>query len=99
MAITRPKANDGGYVRDHFFGRDPRTKARGGEHERPGYLEPQTGRPRLPQVYAAYRAAVDHKGQPTVILAKTIKATRWAKHFEKGRQCHPPDEKTDPGRP
>ncbi len=29
------------------------------------------------KLYAAYRAAMEHKGQPTIILAKTIKATRW----------------------
>ena len=43
------KANDGGYVRDHFFGRDPRTKALVETDDRPGDLEPQARRPRLPQ--------------------------------------------------
>jgi pyruvate dehydrogenase E1 component len=67
------KANDGGYVRDHFFGRDPRTKA---------LVEPMTdaeiwnlkrGGHDYRKVYAAYAAALEHHGQPTVILAKTIK--------------------------
>jgi hypothetical protein len=43
------KANDGGYVRDHFFGRDPRTKALVDDLERQGDLESQARRPRLPQ--------------------------------------------------
>ena len=43
------KANDGAYVREHFFGRDPRTKAAGREHVRRRDLEPQARRPRLPQ--------------------------------------------------
>jgi pyruvate dehydrogenase E1 component len=67
------KANDGGYVREHFFGRDPRTKA---------LVEPMTdeqiwnlkrGGHDYRKVYAAYAAALEHHGQPTVILAKTIK--------------------------
>lgn len=50
------------------------------------------------KVYAAYRAAVDHKGQPTVILAKTIKGYALGKHFE-GRNATHQMKKTDPGRP
>ena len=42
------KANDGGYVRDHFFGRDPRTKQLVKNLSDPD-LEPQARRPRLPQ--------------------------------------------------
>lgn len=40
------------------------------------------------KVYAAYRAAVDHKGQPTVILAKTIKGYALGKHFEGRNATH-----------
>ncbi|MFC5994324.1 pyruvate dehydrogenase (acetyl-transferring), homodimeric type [Pseudonocardia hispaniensis] len=67
------KANDGAFVREHFFGRDPRTKA---------LVEPMTddqiwglkrGGHDYRKVYAAYAAAMEHHGQPTVILAKTIK--------------------------
>ena len=43
------KANDGAYVREHFFGRDPRTKALVEDHVRRRDLEPQARRPRLPQ--------------------------------------------------
>ena len=67
------KSRDGRFVRDQFFGRYPETLdlvshmsdddiwalARGGHDPR--------------KVYAAYKAAFEHKGQPTVILAKTIK--------------------------
>src|ERR1043165_1691487 len=67
------KSKNGAYVREHFFGRYPELKAmvaplsdaqiwaltRGGH-------DPQ-------KVYAAYAAAVAHEGQPTVILAKTVK--------------------------
>jgi pyruvate dehydrogenase E1 component len=40
------------------------------------------------KVYAAYRAAVEHKGQPTVILAKTIKGYTLGKHFEGRNATH-----------
>ena len=43
------KANDGGYVREHFFGRDPRTKELVRELSDARHLEPQARRPRLPQ--------------------------------------------------
>ena len=40
------------------------------------------------KVYAAYRAAMEHKGQPTVILAKTIKGYTLGKHFEGRNATH-----------
>jgi len=65
--------SSGAYVREHFFGSDPRLlqlveplpdealrRLRLGGHD-----------PR--KIYAAYKAAVDHQGSPTVILARTIK--------------------------
>jgi pyruvate dehydrogenase E1 component len=67
------KANDGAYVREHFFGARPElqdmvkdlTDAEVWKLNRGGH-DPY-------KVYAAYHAAVNHSGQPTVILAKTIK--------------------------
>jgi pyruvate dehydrogenase E1 component len=82
------KANDGGYVRDHFFGRDPRTKA---------LVEPMTdaeiwslrrGGHDYRKVYAAYAAALEHHGQPTVILAKTIKGYGLGAHFAGRNATH-----------
>jgi pyruvate dehydrogenase E1 component len=82
------KANDGGYVRDHFFGRDPRTKA---------LVEPMTdaeiwnlkrGGHDYRKVYAAYAAALEHNGQPTVILAKTIKGYGLGSHFAGRNATH-----------
>jgi pyruvate dehydrogenase E1 component len=40
------------------------------------------------KVYAAYKAAVEHKGQPTVIIAKTIKGYGLGKHFEGRNATH-----------
>ena len=63
----------GAYVREHLFGRHPKLQKRV-EH----LSDDELGRLRLgghdpEKVYAAYRAAVDHVGSPTVILARTIK--------------------------
>ncbi len=67
------KANDGAYVREHFFGRDPRTK-RLVEHMTDDEIWAlKRGGHDYRKVYAAYKAAREHTGQPTVILAHTIK--------------------------
>jgi pyruvate dehydrogenase E1 component len=67
------KSRDGAYVREHFFGRDPRlldlVKDMSDEEV---WLLNRGGHDQQ-KVYAAYRAAVEHTGQPTVILAKTVK--------------------------
>lgn len=67
------KAKDGAYVREHFFGKYPEllelVKDMTDEeiwHLNRGGHDPQ-------KVYAAYAQAMKHPGQPTVILAKTIK--------------------------
>ena len=82
------KANDGGYVRDHFFGRDPRTKALVESLSDQEIWNLKRGGHDYRKVYAAYRAAVEHKGQPTVILAKTIKGYTLGKHFEGRNATH-----------
>ena len=63
----------GAYIRQHFFGSDPRLLKLVEEiHDEPlrklrlGGHDPR-------KVYAAYRAAVEHQGSPTVVLARTIK--------------------------
>ncbi len=63
----------GAYIRDHFFGPDPRLRKMV-EHLTDDDLRnlPRGGHD-YHKLYAAYKAAVEHKGQPTVILAKTIK--------------------------
>ena len=73
------RANDGAYVREHFFGRDPRTKEMVKNWTDEQLWELKRGGHDYRKVYAAYKAAMDHTGQPTVVLAHTIKATRWAR--------------------
>jgi pyruvate dehydrogenase E1 component len=82
------KANDGGFVREHFFGRDPRTRAmvEGWSDEQVWGL--QRGGHDYRKLYAAYKAAMDHTGQPTVILAKTIKGWTLGSQFEGRNSTH-----------
>ena len=82
------KSESGGFIREHFFARDRRTAAmvapmtdaeiwglkRGGHDSR--------------KVYAAYDAAVRHRGQPTVVLAQTIKGWTLGSHFESRNSTH-----------
>ncbi len=67
------KANDGAFVREHFFGRDPRTKALVENMTDDEIWALKRGGHDYRKIYAAYAAARAHTGQPTVILAHTIK--------------------------
>jgi len=67
------KANDGAYVREHFFGKYPELKAMVANMTDDDIWRLNRGGHDPHKVYAAYAAAVKHTGQPTVILAKTVK--------------------------
>ena len=65
--------SDGAYIRQDFFGTDPRL-ADMVEHYTDEQLQKMRRGGHDPEkVYAAYQSAVSHSGQPTVILAKTVK--------------------------
>jgi pyruvate dehydrogenase E1 component len=82
------KAENGAYVREHFFGRDPRTRkmVEGMSDEEIWGLK--RGGHDYRKLYAAYKAATEHTGQPTVILAKTIKGWTLGSHFEARNATH-----------
>src|SRR5271167_1827960 len=63
----------GAYVRQHFFGSDPRLLALVEPLRDEALRRLRLGGHDPRKVYAAYKAAVEHKGSPTVILARTIK--------------------------
>ena len=67
------KSRDGAYVREHFFGRDPVLLDRVEQMSDEEIWLLNRGGLDQQKVYAAYHEAVRHTGQPTVILAKTIK--------------------------
>lgn len=82
------KANDGAFVREHFFGRDPRTKQLVAHLSDRDIWNLKRGGHDYRKIYAAYAAARAHKGQPTVILAHTIKGYTLGKHFEGRNATH-----------
>ncbi len=67
------KSKNGAYVREHFFGKYPELKAMVAGMSDQQIWALSRGGHDPNKVYAAYAAAVAHKGQPTVILAKTVK--------------------------
>ncbi len=67
------KSKGGAYVREHFFGRYQETAEMVANMSDDEIWRLNRGGHDPLKVYAAYDAAVNHKGQPTVILAKTVK--------------------------
>jgi pyruvate dehydrogenase E1 component len=67
------KAKGGAYTREHFFGKYPELKAMVANLSDEEIWRLNRGGHDPRKVYTAYAAAVAHKGQPTVILAKTVK--------------------------
>jgi pyruvate dehydrogenase E1 component len=67
------KSKNGAYVREHFFGKSPDLKAMVASMSDAEIWSLARGGHDPQKVYAAYAAALKHKGQPTVILAKTVK--------------------------
>jgi pyruvate dehydrogenase E1 component len=63
----------GAYIRKHFFGVDPRLLALVEDLTDERLKRLRRGGHDPEKVFAAYQAAVEHRGAPTVILAKTIK--------------------------
>ena len=82
------KSENGAYIREHFFGKDPRTKELVNPMSDDEIWALQRGGHDYHKLYAAYRAATEHKGQPTVILAKTIKGWTLGSHFEGKNATH-----------
>lgn len=67
------KARDGAFVREKFFGEYPELKERVAHLTDEEIWRLNRGGHDAQKVFAAYAKAVEHKGRPTVILAKTIK--------------------------
>jgi len=67
------KSKDGAYVRQHFFGKYPELLEMVANMSDEDIWRLNRGGHDPLKVYAAYSAAMQHKGQPTVILAKTVK--------------------------
>jgi pyruvate dehydrogenase E1 component len=82
------RANDGAYVRKHFFGRDPRTAKMVENWSDEDIWNLRRGGHDYRKVYAAYKSATEFTGAPTVVLAHTIKGYFLGSHFAGRNATH-----------
>ena len=82
------KAESGKFVRDNFFGRDPRTAAMVAGWSDDQIWGLRRGGHDYRKLFAAYTAAMNSNGRPTVILAKTVKGWTLGSHFEGRNSTH-----------
>jgi pyruvate dehydrogenase E1 component len=75
----------GAYIREHFFGGDPRLRKMVEDRSDEDLRRLSRGGHDYRKVYAAFESARAHVGQPTVILAKTIKG--WTLESFEGRNA------------
>ena len=89
------KANDGAFVRKNFFGRHPKTLEMVANMSDEDIWRLQRGGHDPQKVYAAYHKAVNTKGQPTVLLIKTVKGFGMGKSGEARNTAHQTKKLTD----
>ncbi len=89
------KSNDGAFVRKNFFGKDPKTLEMVSRMTDEDIWRLNRGGHDPHKVYAAYTAAVNTVGKPTVILAKTVKGFGMGKIGEGKNTTHQQKKMTD----
>src|SRR5689334_7806856 len=89
------KANDGAFVRKHFFGQHPKLLEMVAKMSDEDIWRLQRGGHDPQKVYAAYHRAVNTKGQPTVLLVKTVKGFGMGKAAEGRNTAHQAKKLTD----
>ncbi|MCL1799843.1 MAG: pyruvate dehydrogenase (acetyl-transferring), homodimeric type [Promicromonosporaceae bacterium] len=82
------RAESGAYIREHFFGRDPRTAALVSKMSDDDIWNLKRGGHDYRKVYAAYAAARAHTGGPTIILAQTVKGWNLGEGFMARNATH-----------
>jgi pyruvate dehydrogenase E1 component len=82
------RGEDVKFLRQEFFGRDPRVAAMVADIPDKELWALKRGGMDYRKLYSAYRTAIEHTGQPTVILAKTIKGWSLGQHFESRNATH-----------
>lgn len=82
------KTESGAYIRENFFGRDPRTLKLVERLSDDDIWNLKRGGHDYRKVYAAFKAATEFRGAPTVILAKTIKGYGLGPSFEGRNATH-----------
>ncbi|MGH9085303.1 MAG: pyruvate dehydrogenase (acetyl-transferring), homodimeric type, partial [Acidimicrobiales bacterium] len=86
--FQRYAVESGAYAREHFFGPDPRLRKMVDHLSDEDIRNLPRGGHDYRKLYAAYKAAVEHEGAPTVILAKTIKGWTLGRDFEARNATH-----------
>jgi len=89
------KANDGAYVRQHFFGRHPKALELVAKMSDEEIWALRRGGHDANKVYAAFHRAYHHQGQPTVILVKTVKGYGMGRAGEGKNTAHQTKKLTD----
>lgn len=82
------KARGAAYVREHFFGKYPETAELVKDMTDDEIFKLSRGGHDPRKIYAAYKAATEHQGQPTVILAHTIKGYGMGEYGEAAMSAH-----------
>ena len=78
----------GAYIREHFFGPDPRLRRMVDQLSDDDLVRLRRGGHDYRKVYAAYKVATEHEGAPTVILAHTVKGWTLGRDFEARNATH-----------
>ena len=86
--FQRYATEDGAYIRQHFFGPDPRLGALVADLTDEDLRTLPRGGHDYQKLYAAYKAATESDGRPTVILAKTVKGWTLGEGFEGRNATH-----------
>jgi pyruvate dehydrogenase E1 component len=86
--MQRFRAEDGAYIRRHLFGTDPKLLDLVSHMSDEQIWAMRRGGHDMRKVYAAYRAAVDHRGRPSVVLAQTVKGFSLGEGFEAKNVTH-----------
>jgi pyruvate dehydrogenase E1 component len=84
----RYKAESGAYIREHFFGPDPGLRKIVEDMTDDQVWALRRGGLDYRKIYTAYKAATEHAGRPTVILAKTIKGWTLGEDVEGRNATH-----------
>ncbi|MDA8197430.1 MAG: pyruvate dehydrogenase (acetyl-transferring), homodimeric type [Actinomycetota bacterium] len=79
---------DGAYIREHFFGPDPRLRKLVEHLSDDDLVKLPRGGHDYKKLYAAYKAATEHSGAPTAILAKTVKGWTLGTGIESRNSTH-----------
>ncbi|WP_308492108.1 pyruvate dehydrogenase (acetyl-transferring), homodimeric type [Microbacterium terrisoli] len=82
------KGESGAFIRDNFFGRDPRARALVDEYTDEQIWQLKRGGHDYHKVFAAYAQSMQRNGKPTVILAKTVKGYSLGARFEARNATH-----------